>query len=119
MKSGEKRMRQKRAMAERAVLPRIVCVLFASIALLIMTWCVCVWNYRYCRNRAESYSRIASHLAIFMIRENSEEIYDLYSEDLIYYRRMQCKYANAAWQPWLTLLPDPPEPKMLGAKRGR
>ncbi len=53
---------------------------------------------------------MGTELAIFTKRSNSEEIYDYYGETVEYYRKVECKYHYAAWQPWLTLMPDPPEP---------
>jgi hypothetical protein len=68
-------------------------------------------NYRYCQRKVLSYARIERHLELFLRQNNSEELYDFYADQVEYYQRMECKYRYASWQPWLTLVPDPPEPK--------
>jgi hypothetical protein len=40
----------------------------------------------------------------------SEEVYEFYGPTIDYYRQMQWKYHYAAWNPLLTVMPDPPKP---------
>jgi hypothetical protein len=93
---------------KRAGLSRIA---GACLMLIIMIF-VLRWNYEYCRGKEAKYIRIGTGIEISVKRRNSEELYETYGETIEYYRNMKCKYHHAAWQPWLTLVPDPPEPEL-------
>jgi hypothetical protein len=72
----------------------------------------CVYNYHYCKRKEAEYIRIGTGIIISVNRRNSEELYDLYGATIEYYTDMRYKYHYAAWHPWLTLMPDPPKPKL-------
>jgi hypothetical protein len=77
---------------------------------LIIMMLICRDNYVYCKTKEASYIRIGTHIELSVNRLNSEEVYELYGPTIEYYREMQWKYHYAAWNPLLTLMPDPPHP---------
>jgi hypothetical protein len=83
----------------------------ACIILTIMLF-IFRYNYNYCIAKKQEYHRIGTGISIAVKRRNSEELYDLYGDTIEYYKKLEYKYHYAAWQPWLTLMPDPPKPRV-------
>jgi hypothetical protein len=69
-------------------------------------------HYTRCKYMLDSFERIGAHLGIASKRDFADD--PEYGEQLArladWYFVMADRYRRAAWQPWILLWPDPPEP---------
>jgi hypothetical protein len=72
------------------------------------------WHYQRCMDTSFRHAIIGGHLALA-----SEHASEAGRQDSVEMRRliawyivMARKYRRATWQPWLLLVPDPPEPRL-------